>query len=57
MGSGGHHEEAPASTTAAADDVAAAVVSTGAAGSRSLSELDKTEPILRENMDRFCMFP
>lgn len=50
MGSGGHHEEA----TTAAD---AAVVSTGAAGSRSLSELDKTEPILRENMDRFCMFP
>jgi len=54
MGSGGHHEEA--TTAAAADDVAV-VVSTGAAGSRSLSELDKTEPILRENMERFCMFP
>ena len=33
------------------------VASCGAAGSRDLCELDKTEPILRENLERFCMFP
>lgn len=29
----------------------------GAAGARGLSEQDQSEPILRENSDRFCMFP
>ena len=48
MGSGGHTE---------APSTEAIVASSGAAGSRDLSELDKTEPILRENLERFCMFP
>jgi hypothetical protein len=47
MGSGGHTE----------DTSTAIVASCGAAGSRDLCELDKTEPILRENLERFCMFP